>query len=262
LESVSPGRFKHAGANVARYRERWFSRVRPDDVNYYLEDGLLHFSYEGSFPIGISISPRLAVLDEVARASESERLLDESARQIAEIRRENTRLSLKLSSAAPDSEEVRYDRLKRQIQEVVDLETANGSTILVISKGDRGLLQFDGRQAWHFPQSERGVYAGHHPADSAEAISHLETLRSQGAGYLLIPATSLWWLDHYEEFRRHLELRYVRLSTPTDLCMLYLLKPFDERFGSKQRWQRRNTFGLNNPFQRGEIAAQPKRGTP
>src|SRR5579862_5812673 len=60
LESVSPGRFKHAGGNVALYRERWFGRVRPDDVDYYLEDGLLQFTYEGSFPIGLYVSPRLA----------------------------------------------------------------------------------------------------------------------------------------------------------------------------------------------------------
>src|SRR5262249_47182435 len=43
LESVSPGRFRHAGKNVSLYRQRWFERVQPDDVKYYLEDGLLQF---------------------------------------------------------------------------------------------------------------------------------------------------------------------------------------------------------------------------
>jgi GT2 family glycosyltransferase len=252
LESVSPGRFKHAGRNVALYRERWFGRVEPDDVNYYLQDGLLRFCYEGSFPMGMSVSPQLAVLDETTRQSESERMLEETARQIAQLRRENTRLTLQLSAAVPDSEEARYARLKRQIQEVVELETESGATVLVVSKGDRDLLDFYGRKAWHFPQMENGVYAGHHPGDSGEAIQHLESLRARGAGYLLIPATSLWWLDYYEEFRRHLEQRYVRRSAPEELCALYELSPLEDQAGQGPRWHRR-------AFLHQEVCAEPER---
>ena len=256
LESVSPGRFKHAGANVARYRERWFGGVQPDDVNYYLQDGLLQFSYEGSFPVGISISPRLAVLEEPARSSQSERLLVETARQIAQLRRENIRLSLELSATVPDSDEARYERLKRQIHELIEVETPPGAKVLVVSKGDRALLEFEGRQAWHFPQTDNGVYAGHHPGDSAEAIRDLEALRSRGAEYFLIPATSLWWLEYYEEFRRHLESRYVRLSTPEELCVLYGLNRWDEQAGWRRGWQRQDTESAHS-----FAAADPEGGT-
>ena len=48
------------------------------------------------------------------------------------------------------------------------------------------------------------MYAGHHPADSEAAIHHLEDLRAAGRAYL-VPATSSWWLDHYDDFRNHLE---------------------------------------------------------
>src|SRR5262245_35673773 len=47
LESVSEGRFKHVDANTRLYRERWAERVRPDDLQYYLEDGLLDVHYQG-----------------------------------------------------------------------------------------------------------------------------------------------------------------------------------------------------------------------
>jgi GT2 family glycosyltransferase len=221
LESVSPGRFKHAGSNVALYRERWSTRVQPDDVNFYIEDGLLRFGYEGSFPINVSISPRLAVMENTKRAEESERLLVESARKIADLRRENTRLSLQALATAPESELARYDALRREIRHIAEVETLPGAAVLVISKGDRELIELEGRQGWHFPQTENGIYAGYHPGTSAEAISHLEALRAQGGAYLLIPATSLWWLDYYDEFYLYLESHYLRIPTPQELCVLY-----------------------------------------
>jgi GT2 family glycosyltransferase len=91
LEPVSEDRSKHTGINFARYRELWSGRVRPDDVHYYLEDGLLQFSYEGSFPINISISPRLAVVDESTDSSRSERPLAETVDHMTQLRRGNAR---------------------------------------------------------------------------------------------------------------------------------------------------------------------------
>ena len=46
--------------------------------------------------------------------------------------------------------------------------------VIVISKGDPDLLDVEGQDAWHFPQDEQGDYAGHYPAESGEAIAHLE----------------------------------------------------------------------------------------
>lgn len=105
-----------------------------------------------------------------------------------------------------------YQRLVSRIREVADDVVPAGSIVAVVSKGDRELVQLgDGLQGWHFPQNEEGVYLGYHPADSAEAISHLEELRKKGAGYLLFPGTALWWLDHYIEFRDHLDSYYHRV---------------------------------------------------
>jgi len=43
--------------------------------------------------------------------------------------------------------------------------------------------------------SQGGAYESSCPRDSDDAISRLETIRTQGAQYLLLPATAFWWLD-------------------------------------------------------------------
>ena len=82
------------------------------------------------------------------------------------------------------------------------------ATVLVAGKGDEALLRLNGRTGWHFPMAEDGRYAGFHPAGDTAAIAQLEALRARGADHLLLPKTTLWWLDHYEGLRRHLEDRY------------------------------------------------------
>jgi hypothetical protein len=67
------------------------------------------------------------------------------------------------------------------------------------------------------------VYAGHHPADSAAAIAHIEELRKRGAKYLLIPRTGFWWLEHYTDFRDYLESRCRRVWRDERTCVLYAL---------------------------------------
>jgi spore maturation protein CgeB/SAM-dependent methyltransferase len=113
----------------------------------------------------------------------------------------------------------------QRMREVVHAVLPAGAQVLVISKGDDDLLQLDGRHGWHFPQTAGGVYAGHHPGDSAEAIAHLESLRAKGAQFLLIPATAFWWLEFYADFRRHLESRHPLLAYHVDTCFIFSLGP-------------------------------------
>ena len=103
-------------------------------------------------------------------------------------------------------------RQPAQYQHLVDRLTAavvdlvpTGSGVLVVSRGDDRLLSLDGRPAGHFPQTNAGQYAGHHPDDSATAIAELDRLVTAGWRYLVFPSTALWWLDHYSGLRRHLE---------------------------------------------------------
>jgi hypothetical protein len=115
-----------------------------------------------------------------------------------------------------------YQQLISRIRDTVPGKTPKGATILVISRGDKRLLQFEERVGWHFPQTDRGVYAGHHPANDDEAIAHMEELRAHGGGFLLIPCTALWWLDYYVGFRQHLENHH-RLIHCDEACVLFEL---------------------------------------
>ena len=90
-----------------------------------------------------------------------------------------------------------YDDVIAQICEIVRAVVPPGAPVLVVSKGDPGSWSWSGGPGWHFPQTPDGVYAGHYPADSAEAIGHLEDLRVQGGQFLLFPSTAFWWLEHY-----------------------------------------------------------------
>src|SRR5262249_54237122 len=87
-----------------------------------------------------------------------------------------------------------YPQVRRRIREVVNAGLPTGSVVVVVSRGDDTLLQLGPRRGWHFPQTEAGVYAGFYPADSGEAIAHLEEIRRKGADYLLFPSTAFWWL--------------------------------------------------------------------
>jgi GT2 family glycosyltransferase len=100
LESVSEGRLKSIDKNTRLYRDRWAHRVRPDDLKYYFEDGLLAIHYQGEhFPIHLAISPQLAVIAEDERERQSDRLLAERSRRLFELLKDNIRLNLRVQEA-------------------------------------------------------------------------------------------------------------------------------------------------------------------
>ncbi len=149
--------------------------------------------------------------------------------EIAALRGETERVhaalyDVKLDPPQPAvGKDAGYRRLTRRIREVVREALPRDACIAVVSKGDDELLDLYGRVAWHFPQAADGRYGGYYPKRSLSVIAHLETLRARGADYLLFPATALWWLDEYPNFRAHLAHRYRRLVTNEDTCIVYSL---------------------------------------
>jgi GT2 family glycosyltransferase len=130
-----------------------------------------------------------------------------------------------LEKAIPGTgEKIRYQALIGRIRQLVRDRLPADSTVLVVSKGDEDLLDLGRCRGWHFPQDRERKYPGYYPADSGSAIVQLEALRAQGADYLLIPQTSLWWLEHYGGFRRHLERFYERLPVADNRCALFSLR--------------------------------------
>jgi hypothetical protein len=127
-------------------------------------------------------------------------------------------------------EYLRYRQLVRRVQESARNNLPPGANVVVVSRGDETLLELgEGHRGWHFPQGRGGVYAGHYPADSAEAIDHLEELRSRGAEFLMLPETSFWWLEHYEGFRKHLEDRYRLFVRQEETCLIFALGEAPEK---------------------------------
>jgi len=118
-----------------------------------------------------------------------------------------------------------YPALVVRLREAVHADLPTDATVLVVSRGDEELLNLYGRRAWHFPQDAEGRYAGHYPPDGEAAIDELEQLHNRGASHLVFPATALWWLAHYDRFRKHLVDRYTTLIDRDDTCVVFELGP-------------------------------------
>jgi len=118
-----------------------------------------------------------------------------------------------------------YRELVQQVRDCIRLHVPPGSVVLVASKGDEDFMNLVGYRAWHFPQADVGVYAGHHPANSADAIAHLKRLQVRGAQYLVFPWSARWWLDHYGALSTHLHTVHdLRISEP-EVCLIFELNP-------------------------------------
>ena len=101
--------------------------------------------------------------------------------------------------------------------------------MLVPTHYDEALVGSDGHEVWPFSQLDDGTRSDHHPAGDEEAIADLERLRERGADYLVLPATSLWWLDRYEGFRQHLQRYPCRSEDPESAVIYELSDPADSR---------------------------------
>lgn len=125
-----------------------------------------------------------------------------------------------------------YAELRSAIRKAVDSSVPRGATVIVVSKGDGDLLNLNGRQGWHCPQASGGTYAGHHPADSAEAIEQISGLRARGGTHLLIPATMAWWLDFYPGLAHYLSRHAREVLRENGVCLIYEFVPVSESSSS------------------------------
>jgi hypothetical protein len=149
-------------------------------------------------------------LDEivVALVASQEKLfrrIDDLQESLYALRSEvRLRATAEASEADDREKRVAYNAMVARIRALVRDRLPADAAVLVVSRGDDDLLQLYGRRAGHFPQTESGVYAGHHPPDAAAAVAQLQPLAVAGWEYLIVPATSNWWLDHYAGFAAHL----------------------------------------------------------
>ncbi len=124
-------------------------------------------------------------------------------------------------TATQEASSVDYERVLGRIRGAVEDSVPGDATVLVVSRGDEALLELGNRTAWHFPREADGKYAGFHPRDSADALSHLDEWRSRGAQFLVLPATGFWWLDYYGDFGN--DLRRHGVAFEDDACIVFRL---------------------------------------
>jgi glycosyltransferase involved in cell wall biosynthesis len=120
-----------------------------------------------------------------------------------------------------------YNALRVRVRAAVEELVPAGAAVAVVSRGDDELLPIDGRRAWHFPSTDNGVYAGFYPADSDGALEMLANVRERGAEFLVVPWTSLWWLEHYKDFGEFLARRCPPAVQRDDCCVLFDLRDLD-----------------------------------
>ena len=176
------------------------------------------------------------LIHEVARARESVELLagqlaavngriaTETQRRDLALRQLGERLTERctdIEALIRRLDQGRYSRLIRGIRAIVERDVPRDAIVAVVSRGDQALVAFTGRRGTHLPQTDAGVYAGHHPADSDAAIAQLERLRKQGARYLVVPRTAFWWFEHYRAFHDHLIRRWDCLFRDEHTCALF-----------------------------------------
>ncbi len=86
---------KHVEHNSRLYAERWCEKIAPDDFEHYLADGLIQAEYGAIFPIRLSISPLLAVIQRGTNVDDRlEHLLAVRTDQLLELQALRTRAAL------------------------------------------------------------------------------------------------------------------------------------------------------------------------
>jgi SAM-dependent methyltransferase len=109
-----------------------------------------------------------------------------------------------------------------QVRQTVRFVLPPSARVAVVTDRRPGYLVLDGRVTWAIPRDQRGQYAGPYPKSDGDAIAQIESVRAEGAQFLLIPGSALWWLDYYEGLRRHLASSY-RVVFRDEVCVIIAL---------------------------------------
>jgi SAM-dependent methyltransferase len=118
------------------------------------------------------------------------------------------------------------DELGRMRERVVGTVPPR-ATALVATEGHQRFLDALTRSAAHFPQDGAGA---HVPVTNTRALMvQLDELRARKADYLVIPKSSMGWLEALPDFRRHLQQRFKAITEEPDRdgCVIYDLAEKD-----------------------------------
>jgi hypothetical protein len=161
-------------------------------------------------PIRAELIAHAEVLVRLLRTVE-DALGDESYELVDELFRRYDTLDQRIAAErnghgpvdAPAPATIGYARVVDRVRAVLS-SLPHGARPSVVSRGDRALVDVPGREVWHFPRNEFGVWAGFHPADGADAVRRLDAAVRDGATHFVLPSSTRWWLEYYDELAEHL----------------------------------------------------------
>jgi len=192
------------------YWRQWAHRVQPDDMRYYLEDGLLNVSYNEGHPVQLALSPLLGAAGGHGRGAPADRLLNDRSRQVGDLLKDLIRLTM------------RFGDMELRVTERLD---ALAARIDLIASGEeelRGML-LDARA-----QFQRRDDEIHTTLDNFQ--SALLALRQQGAP----DADALGYrhqkLIHRVSYQQLADRIYeiVQLAVPPDATVVVVSKGDDD----------------------------------
>jgi hypothetical protein len=114
-----------------------------------------------------------------------------------------------------------YGQLLDKIRAIVADQLPPATPLLIVSEGDEAMLRFDGRPAWHFPQTSSDAAIEYSPVDGSSAIAQLESARRQGAGFLIVPSTGQAWLARHPDLEAYLRQRFPTVVRREDTVVIY-----------------------------------------
>jgi glycosyltransferase involved in cell wall biosynthesis len=136
---------------------------------------------------------------------------------------------------------LRNEKTMGGVRLALDRVAPRGASIAVASEGSSELLQLGHHVARHFPCDADGYFRGN-PSSPAEAIALVEGARDAGTTFFFLPATSTWWLDHYDGLRAHLEGSCRSLLEDEQLGAIYVLN--ENRVADRRDVERIAASGL------------------
>jgi hypothetical protein len=94
----------------------------------------------------------------------------------------------------------------------------------VTTAGQDRLRTINSRQVWQFPRDENGNYDPSLDGKAGALADHLEQLRLEGAGFLLVPRFAFPWLEQNAEFRDFLARNFEAIGGEPERGLLYDLR--------------------------------------
>jgi GT2 family glycosyltransferase/SAM-dependent methyltransferase len=79
------------------FRKRWAGRVEPDEVRFFLEDGLVSLKHDPATGVHVDVSPQLGTVGDGEREREADRLIGRYAVRLFDLTRERDQLRARVS---------------------------------------------------------------------------------------------------------------------------------------------------------------------